>query len=270
MGEEPQCPKHNQQYEMFCFEPECQGEQVPMCSMCMCEHVKLHHVNGATHITSVVKTKLLDVDKAMAMADKQQDQIRLHHETAEEYLKTKDAVKAQLEHKLERLLVLYSTQKEMASDRNTTVMQCHEKILKAMKLCEHKIKEKINDPKRIEKKVLGMVKDHKYWQAYTEVKKAIEEESKLDDKDIKDELAHWEVLVHEFRQQLQDLDVTPAHLEDFKRMREDNARLTSTSDCFSLLVDELAECQANREADRNQQEALTQQLQAAIGTFLSM
>ena len=225
--DEVQCNKHNQQYEMFCFEPECKGEEVPMCAMCMCEHVKLHHVDGATHITSVVRKRLLDVDKAMAMADKQQHQVKLHHETAEAYLKTKDAVKAQLEQKLERLVVLYSTQKEMASDRNTTIMQCHEKILKAMKLCEHKIKEKMNDPKRIEKKVLGMVKDRKYWQAYTEVNRAIAEESKLDDQEIKDQLAHWEVLIEEFRQQLQELDVTPVHLEDYTRMREDNARLTS-------------------------------------------
>ena len=85
----------------------------------------------------------------------------------------------------------------------------------------------MNDPKRIEKKVLGMVKDRKYWQAYTEVNRAIAEESKLDDQEIKDQLAHWEVLIEEFRQQLQELDVTPVHLEDYTRMREDNARLTS-------------------------------------------
>ena len=205
-----------------------------MCGMCMCEHVKVHHVNGARHITSVVKDRLLDVDKAMAMADKQQDQIRTHHETAEKYLKTKDAVKAQLEQKLERLVELYGNQKELASDRNTTIMQCHEKILKAMKLCEHKIKEKINDPKKIEKKVLGMVKENKFWQAYVEVNRALDEESKLDDIEIKEELARWEVLIKQFRDQLQDLEMTPVHLEDYKRMREDNARLTSTID--SLLT----------------------------------
>ena len=234
--EEALCDKHNQQFEMFCFERECQGEKVPMCGMCMCEHVKLHHVNGATHITSVVKDRLLDVDKAMAMADQQQDQIRTHHETAEKYLKTKDAVKAQLEQKLERLVELYGNQKELASDRNTTIMQCHEKILKAMKLCEHKIKEKINDPKRIEKKVLGMVKENKFWQAYVEVNRALAEESKLDDIEIKDELARWEVLIQQFREQLQDLEMTPVHLEDYKRMREDNARLTSTINNLFTIV----------------------------------
>jgi len=207
-----------------------------MCAMCMCEHVKLHHVKGATHITSVVKDRLLDVDKAMAMADKQQEQIRVHHETAETYLKTKDAVKAQLEDKLERLIELYGNQKELASDRNTTIMQCHEKILKEMKLCEHKIKEKINDPKRIEKKVLGMVKENKFWQAYVEVNRALDEESKLDDSEIKHELSNWEKFIQQFREQLQDLEITPVHLEDYKKMREDNARLTSIISTLSTAL----------------------------------
>jgi hypothetical protein len=273
--EEALCDKHNQPLEMFCFEKGCQGEKVPMCAMCMCEHVKIHHVNGATHITSVVKDRLLDVDKAMAMADKQQEVIRVHHEKAEEYLKTKDAVKAQLEQKLERLVVLYGSQKEQASDRNTTIMQCHEKILKAMKLCEHKIKEKINDPKRIEKKVLGMVKDRKYWQAYIEVNRALAEESKLDDKDIKDELSRWDVLIQEFRKQLKELDVTPAHLEDYKRMHEhndeltkDNARLTSIVVYLKLFLEELDDCRINREAERKAKEELTKQLATTLGIYI--
>ena len=243
-----------------------------MCAMCMCEHVKLHHVKGATHITSVVTNRLLDVDKTMALADQQQEQIRVHHETAEKYLKTKDVVKAQLEEKLERLVVLYGNQKEMAADRNTTIMQCHEKILKAMKLCEHKIKEKMNDPKRIEKKVLAMVKDHKYWQAYVEVNRAIAEESKLDDKEIKEELMHWEELIQQFRNQLQELDVTPVHLEDYKRMRQhnaeltqDNARLTSNRVLLLTCLDELADCKANREAERKAKEELNGQLSNTLG-----
>jgi len=88
------------------------------------------------------------------------------------------------------------------------------------------------------------VQDHKYWQAYVEVNRAIADESKLDDREIKDELAHWEVLIQEFKQQLQDIDVTPAHLEDYKKMRDRNteltqanARLTGTSpSVFYLLI----------------------------------
>lgn len=220
------CREHDKEFEMFCFEPGCKGEEVPMCSMCMCEHVKKHHLNGATHISSVVNARLAQVDKEMANTGRQQDVIKAHHDTAEEYLKTRDAVKAQLEQKLERLLVLYGSQKELASDKNTAIMQCHEKIMKEMKKCEHKIKDKINDPKRVERKVVGMMKDHNYWKAFIEVNRALAEDAQLDDKEIQEELKQWQQLTKEFQGQLNELDVTPAQLSDYKKVHQRNADLT--------------------------------------------
>ena len=219
------CVEHNKEYEMFCYEEGCKGEDAPMCSLCMCEHVKKLHLKKAKHISSVVDERLMDVDKEMAMTNKQQEQIQAHHDRAEAYLKKKDDVKAQLELKLERLLILYTNQKEMASDKNTAILQCHEKIMKEMKQCEHKIKEKINDPKRIERKVRGMMKEHSYWKAYIEVKRAIEEDTQLKDGDIKSELERWQQLTEDFEEQLNELDITPAHIADYKKMHKEHADL---------------------------------------------
>ena len=220
------CKEHDKEYEMFCCEPGCKGEEAPMCSVCMCEHVKKHHLKGATHISSVINTRLGQVEKELANTGQHQDTIKTHHDTAEEYLKTRDAVKGQLEQKLERLLALYGSQKELASDRNTAIMQCHEKIMKEMKKCEHKIKDKINDPKRVERKVKGMMKDHSYWKAYIEVNRALAEDTQLDDKEIKEELQRWQQLTAEFQDQLNELDVTPVQLSDYKKMHQRTGELS--------------------------------------------
>ena len=110
------CGAHSKQYEMFCFEPGCKAEEEPMCSVCMCEHIKARHVKGATHIASIIKEKLVKVEKAREITGQQQDQIKAYHTSAEECLKIKDTVKALLEDKLAKLLALYTEQKEMATD----------------------------------------------------------------------------------------------------------------------------------------------------------
>lgn len=259
---------------MFCFEEGCPGEQTPMCSLCMCEHVKKHHLKGAKHISSVVDERLIKVDKEMAMTNKQQEQIQAYHDRAEAYLRKKDTVKAELEGKLERLLILYTNHKEMASDKNTAILQCHEKVMKEMKQCEHKIKEKINDPKRIERKVRGMMKEHSYWKAYVEVKRALDEDTKLNDSEIKTELAHWEQLTQDFEEQLNELAVSPAHLSDYKKiqkehteLKEECASLKSMNIESTILLEALAECNSTREEAQLNVQQIRAELNQAIGTL---
>ena len=271
--EEVVCKEHDKEFEMFCFEPGCKGEEVPMCSMCMCEHVKQHHLKGATHITSVVNTRLVQVDKEMANTGKQQDIIKAHHDTAEEYLKTRDAVKAQLEQKLEQLLMLYASQKELASDKNTAIMQCHEKIMKEMKKCEHKIKDKINDPKRLERKVVGMMKNHNYWKAYLEVNRALAEDIQLDDKEIQGELQKWQQLTKEFQGQLAELELPPIQLSEYKKMHHRNEELATDNErlkgrFLNCCVGELADCKAKRDTEQQQAQALRTNLEQTIGTTI--
>lgn len=266
------CVDHNKEYEMFCFEEGCPGVETPMCSLCMCEHVKKHHLKGAKHISSVVDEQLTKVDKEMAMTNKQQEQIQAYHDRAEAYLRKKDKVKAELEGKLERLLILYTNQKEMASDKNTAILQCHEKVMKEMKQCEHKIKEKINDPKRIERKIRGMMKEHSYWKAYIEVNRALEEDTQLNDRDIKTELAHWEQLTQDFEEQLNDLAVTPAHLSDYKKIQKEHteiteecARLKSMNVEYTISLEALTESTNKHEEAKLNIEQIRAELTQAIG-----
>ena len=225
-NEMERCKEHNKQYEMFCFEGGCKGEELPMCSMCMCEHIKRHHVKGARHVTSLVQERLADVAKVSELTKKQQDQIKTYHTSAEEYLKVKDKVKRQLEEKLENLLAFYTRQKGLASDNNSSILQSNENILKALKKCEHKIKEKINDPNRVERKVKQMIEEHNYWLAYVEVNRALVEDSQLNDQEVKAELEKCELLTKAYEKQLADLDITPVQIAEYKSMNARNAELT--------------------------------------------
>lgn len=206
-----------------------------MCAMCMCEHVKQHRVSKATHITSVVDGYLGKMKDVANMAKEQQEQISRHQRTAEAYLDQKDKIKAELEQKLESLLKLHGQQKELASDRNSTIMQCHENILKATKLCEHKIKEKVN-AKHIKTVISDLIQKRQYWQAYQKVTKAIAEGSKLDDQEILAELARWKDLNSKLSQQLADLQTQPQDLEEYQRLCQENQQLRQDKDTLTSIL----------------------------------
>lgn len=218
------CGQHNLHFEMFCCEEGCPGDKAPMCPMCMCEHVKMHHVK-ATHIREYVDRGLEKVRNGRIKLREHQAQIQEYHDTAENYLKIKDDVQGQLESILERLLVLVKNQQTLASDTNSTILKCHEKTAKAIKQCEHKLKEKINDPDGVKTQVETLVKDRNYLSALEEIDNALNDDSKLDDQEIIDELSVWKTLIVDYKKQLQDLDVSPAQLADYKKIYEENARL---------------------------------------------
>lgn len=222
------CREHNKQFEMFCFEPGCRGEEVPMCSICMCEHVKQHHVNGAKHVVTVVNDRLAEVERQIGMSGKHQERIQTHHARAEDYLKTKDTVTAKLEDRLNQLLTLYTKQKELASDRNGAILKCNEKVQKAMKTCEHKIKDQLSDPQRVERKAKAMMQEHKYWLAYLEVQRALKETAQLDDREVQEELEKWKQLNTELQDQLTAIDLPPAQIAEYKQVRERNVELAET------------------------------------------
>ena len=233
-----------------------------MCAMCMCDHVKQHRVSKATHITSVVDGYLGKMKDVANMAKEQQEQINRHQQTAEEYLDQKDKIKAELEQRLENLLKLHGQQKELASDRNSTIMQCHENILKATKLCEHKIKEKVNT-KHIKTVITDLIQKRQYWQAYQKVTKAIAEGAKLDDQEIIAELARWKDLNSKLSQQLADLQTQPKDLEEYQRLRQENEQLRQDKDTLISIFDVLinfrgARCIPNQPGSRTQSTRRTQ------------
>lgn len=223
------CAKHDLHFEMFCCEQGCPGDSVPMCPMCMCDHVKVHHVQ-ATHISEYVNRGLEKVRNGRAKLLEHQAKVEEHHKNAEEYLIAKDKVQAQLEGILERLLVLVKQQQGLASDTNRAMLKCHEKTSKAIKQCEHKLKEKINDPDRVKTQVEALVKSRNYLSALEAINNVLEEDSHLDDREITEELDTWKHLITDYQKQLKDLDVTPAQLADYKKIHEENAKLVKDNE----------------------------------------
>jgi len=222
------CDKHKFHFEMYCCEEGCDAEKAPMCPMCMCEHVQKHHVK-ATHIKEYVDRGLERVREGRGKLMEQQAKVQEYHDTAEDYLKTKDTVQDQLGAILERLLKLVQDQQSQATDTNRTILKCHEKTSKAIKQCEHKLKEKINDPDGIKSQVDVLVKGRNYLSALEEIDKALHDDSQLDDQEIITELGDWKKLLDDYQRQLKELDATPAQLADYKKTYDKNDELTNAN-----------------------------------------
>jgi len=220
------CEQHHMHFEMFCCEQDCNKEEEPMCPICMCEHMKKHRVK-ATHIREYVDSGLEKVKKGREKLKEHQVKIQEYHDTAEEYLKNKDKVQAQLEAILQRLLNLVKHQQGLATDTNREMLNCHEETAKAIKQCEHKLKEKINDPEGVKTQIEAMVKDRNYLTALDVIHRVIKEDSRLEDTDIVRELDAWKKHLTNYQKQLQELDITPAQLADYKKIYEENGRLTN-------------------------------------------
>ena len=226
-ADEEVCDKHRKQYEMFCCKPGCEGVKKPMCSMCMCEHLQEKHSEGATHISRVVQTDLAKLEHIVPEVGEQQALIKAHQDKVGDYLQDKKEVDAQIEDGLQNLLKIYNSQKDIAATRNTAIMKCRENVLKAIKKCEHKIKDNINDPTRVKRQVNSMLGEQKYWRAYREVTRALTEDTKLDDSDIKKEFQNWEGLKKDYKSQVAELNMYPQYIAEYKRTHDMNAELTS-------------------------------------------
>ncbi len=216
--------------------------------MCMCDHVKQHHVK-ATHIKEYVDKGLEKVREGRLKLKARQDQVDAYHNTAEKYLKTKDEVQAQLETILQRLLVLLKNQQTLASDTNSSMLKCHENTSKAIKQSEHRLKEKMNDTDGMKTHVESMVKNRNYLSALEEIEKTLNDDARFDDREIVEELATWKTLIASYKQQLQELDVTEAQLADYKKIYEQNGRLAGDNHqltrmffVFYQYIESLAEC----------------------------
>jgi len=266
------CETHELHFEMYCCEEGCPGERSPMCPMCMCDHVKQHHVK-ATHIKEYVDKGLEKVREGRLKLKAHQDQVDEYHCTAEKYLKTKDEVQDQLETILQRLLVLVKNQQTLASDTNSSMLKCHENTSKAIKQCEHRLKEKINDPDGMKTQVESMVKNRNYLSALEEIEKTLNDDARFDDREIVEELATWKTLITSYQQQLQELDVTPAQLADYKKIYEQNGRLVGDNHQLTRMffvshkcLESLAECRDKLAKEQEEVQTTHDQLEKTRST----
>lgn len=222
------CEKHKKEYEMFCFD--CKSQAEPMCSICMVEHNQQHHAKGNTHISTLVKAGMVKVEAGMKQTEKHQEEIKVHDIRVEGMMKISEEVKAKLDMKIAAIKEHWMKQYERAGANHTNVLECHEKVVKEIRSCEHRIKENLNDPKRTEKKVAKLLKNHKYWQAYKVVNRALSEDVQLNDKDIKDKFVLYEKLLNEHKQQLVTLEAATIDPAEHQRLIDANKDLAKKNE----------------------------------------
>ena len=146
-----------------------------MCSLCMCEHYKtVHHINGTTHILDLIGESLKKVGKNIKNTSNLQDKLKDYDNKAQKNQIAKDNLKAKLDEKLLRLKNLFKEQESSASVNHAEILRCHENTYKEIRKCESKIKDNLNDPQKIERKVNEMLKTQRYWESYEEVNRALE------------------------------------------------------------------------------------------------
>lgn len=214
------CTEHNKEYEMFWVDE--RGEREQMCSICVCNRLKKMNIKEVTHMASAIKDDMEKFEEELKAANLKEKQIKEYNSRAERHIKTRDEIQAKLERKLEDLKKLYAKQKDMTAENGGTILKCHENVLKEIRKCEHKLKENLKDPKRVQRAVDSMVEEHKYWDAYQEVLRARKEDTRLEDDIIIKELARYEKLLTEYQDQLVELDITPLHAAQYKKLLDEN------------------------------------------------
>ena len=224
MGDKGICKNHLKEVEMFCSE--CEEVKEPMCSICMCEHYKLHHnKKGPIHLTDLIEERLKKVEISIQNTTELQKKLKEFDNKAQKNQVAKDDLKAKLDDKLERLKSLFKEQEKIASSNHADILRCHENTYKEIRKCESKLKENLSDPKKIERKVNDMIKKKRYLDGYDEVNRALEDSTKLDDTEIKKNLEDYEKLLGEHKNLLAALDNTPATASEYRQMREENEQL---------------------------------------------
>ena len=216
MAEKRVCKKHvNKVLEAFCFD--CKGEEELMCSICLCEHQTERHKTKATHITTIIEGVLAKFAIALQKTDEHHRQIVEYSRQAEDLMTSKESIRHQLEEKLQNLREFYKTQKALVASTNSALLNCNEKILKEAQKCENRLKEHIKDP--VDRRVHEMIVKEDYWVAYEEAKRALAEDTTIDDKEIKKQLETCQDMKKKYQDQLIALDVIHLHISEYEEMK---------------------------------------------------
>ena len=224
MSNKGKCEKHSKDLEMFCFD--CEGVKKPMCSLCMCEYVKtLFPKTPIVHVADLIRDGLKEVEANIQNISKLQNQLKEYDNKATNNKIAKGDLKANLDEKLLRMKNFIEEQGSLASVNYVNILRCYEDTCKKIKKSESKIKESINDPHLIEKKVKDMIEKQKYWEGYEEVNRAVEDTKKLDDAEINKNFAEYEKLLNEHQNILDTLDMIPKHASEYRLLKEENEQL---------------------------------------------
>ena len=218
------CTRHeNKVLEAFCFD--CGGQAEPMCSICLCEHQRTRHKTNATHITSIIDGVLVEVKKALEKTEEEHRKIKDHSKKAEDLMTSKENVRRRLEEKLQKLREFYKTQKALVASTNSDLLNANEKILKETQKCEYRIQDHIKDPTKVERRVKEMIVKEDYWVAYAEAKRALAEDTMVDDTEIKEQLKTCQFMMKKYQDQLLALDITSIHSSEYIKIIDTNKTL---------------------------------------------
>ena len=222
MGDNGFCEKHSRETEMVC--PDCNGVKEPMCSICMCEHYKLHHNSkGPAHLTDLIEERLNKI--VTPNTTELQKKLKQFDDQTQKNREAKDDLKAKHDEKIEKLKNSFKEWEKLASINHANTLRCHENTYKEIRKCESKLKENLNYPDKIRRTVDELRKKHKYWEGYKEVNKALDDSNKLDYTEITSNLEKYDKLLDEHKKLLAALDDTPGHASEYRQMKEENEQL---------------------------------------------
>ena len=227
------CTIHNKEFEIFCVL--CQGPEKPMCSICLCEHNQKYHFKGNIHIGDVVLDELSKINEEVLNTAKQKELMKDHTMKLEEALRKKDAAKVQLDDKIKKMQEFWEKQASRATSNETSLSLCKDEIMKEVDKC----KDSINDPKELERRVKGLMSQHKYWLAYKELFKALRQGGKLNDKELEAQIAKYEALYQDLMNQLNEVEAASlCDVAGYKKLAEENkANVDEIKDLKNKLKD---------------------------------
>lgn len=221
------CDKHKRKLEAFCEICDArEGKEKAMCAICMCEHHNQLHGGKTRHITTTIKDILAQVGVLMQKGDDHQLVLQTYNKEAESLLTKKEGIRSELDKKLTKLREFYKKQKADMATNNASILLCHESIMKATQKSEYKIKENMKDPQKVERRVTDMMDKEDYWIALDEAKRALAEDARFDDTQIKEEFDKGRVLLEKYEKQLLGLDVIQLDSTEHTKLVNDRAELT--------------------------------------------
>lgn len=217
------CADHKRSQELFCFK--CRGREEPMCPLCMCKHQNEVHGEKTVHITTIIGDVLTQVSELMKGGVKHQEVITQHNAKAEKLITDKEAIRFQLDERLEGLMVFYTQQKAIVAENNAAMLKSHERILKETQRAEYKINDNLKNPDKVANRVKEMIDQEDYWPALAEANRALVEDVVFDDAQIKEELEKSEKCLQGYKDQLATLDIMPLHSTRYNTLMNENDTL---------------------------------------------
>lgn len=162
------CKEHGLEFELCCME--CGGEDEPMCSICFCEHICIHHSSKAAHLSAIVHNKLETFNVGSEYLLDQEQIISDHRKKAESIVKRGDAARVALKDGLTTLQKALEAQIKLESKTDADMLSVQERTLKAIVEYESKLAASQKSPKMAKEEATELYNKSKYWEAFTKLR----------------------------------------------------------------------------------------------------